>query len=240
LFEAGALTKFQENALCSLLLGGLSPTDVSGPLSQFQNRRFEKNDFRKLVYDINNKQEKPLEAEQFDILFETIWPRIDADYQQLLVDCSPSQRAPAAKRSDRELLEEILFRLRGLERVGSAAAMFAQTDEELLDLPVTYDSLRAYTERRFPGRGYSEHWQNALLREITSIRYPTLRHIDNAVNQAMPAVQAYKEETPETFLTGTDFITKGLGFVDSDFRGHHSFSARTLNAFEKYKGLVKA
>lgn len=241
LFEAGALAKFQDSALCSLLIGGLSPTDVSSPLSQFQNRRFERNDFRQLIHDINTKRDKPLATEQFGLLFDTFWPKIESEYKKLVTVFSTSEKSEATKRDDRELLEEILFRLRGLERLRTTGVAFAQMPpEQLLDLPVTYDSLRAYTEWKFPGSEISEHWQNALLRDITSAKYPALRHIDDAVNQAMPAVRAYQADAPELFHSGTDFITKALGFVDSDFRQHHDFAQRTLDAFNKYSNLTKA
>lgn len=241
LFEAGALSKFDDGAVCSLLVGGLSPTDVNSPLSQFQNRRFEKNDFRHLVHDIDSRRETPLEAERFDLLFDTFWPKIEAEYNRLVAAVSAANSPSPAKRSDRDLLEEVVFRLRGLERLRIGPIDSApEPSGQILDLPVTHDSLTAYTVWKFPGSDISEHWQNALLRDISSKNYPSIRHIDDAVNQAMPAVRAYQQEIPALFNSGTDFITKALGFVDSDFRQHHPFGQETRKAFGKYSGLIKA
>jgi formylglycine-generating enzyme required for sulfatase activity len=39
--------------------------------------------------------------------------------------------------------------------------------------------------------------------------------------------------------TGTDFITKSLGYVDKEFRAKHGFSEQTRKAFSKYEHLVQ-
>ena len=69
LFEAGALTKHVEGRACGLLIGALRPIDISGPLSQFQNRTFSKDDFGTLLKDINSKLEEPLEARRLDLFW---------------------------------------------------------------------------------------------------------------------------------------------------------------------------
>ncbi len=238
LFEAGALSKFQESSVCGLLLGGLKPTDVDSPLSQFQHRQFNKIDVRTLLLDINSKRESPLETQQLDLLFETLWPKIDEDYQKVLPSKDDKESVIAKPRDDRALLEEILFRLRQLETKRGIVSSVV-TQKELLDSPVTEDTLAAYTEWKFPGKGISMHWQSALLSDIRSQKYPSLLHIDAAVNKAAPAVSKYAVEEPDVFPTGTDYITKSLGFVDNNFRREHSFSSFTMDAFKRLEHLVK-
>jgi len=238
LFEAGALSKFQESSVCGLLLGDLKPTDVESPLSQFQHRQFSKVDIKTLLLDINAKRETPLEQQQFDLLFETLWPKMDDEYSRIVPYDSNNESKTAQPREDRALLEEILFRLRQLEgRKGSPPSVI--TSEELLNSPVTSDYITAYTEWKFPGKGISEHWQAAILRDIRSQNYPTIRHIDSLVNRAAPAVNEYARIAPDLFLTGTDYITKSLGFVDRYFRSEHNFGSRTLKAFDELQGLIK-
>lgn len=237
LFEAGALSKFEGSSVCGLLLGNLKPTDVDSPLAQFQHRQFHKVDVRTLLRDINSKRGVPLDTEQFDLLFETLWPKIQEEYSKAAVSSTSTEPAHSRGRDDRELLEEILFRLRQMEsRRGSSAAVV--TTEELLSLPVTSDSLSTYTEWKFPGKGISEHWQGSLLRDIRSQRYPTIRHLDSAVDRALPAVNEYARKVPGKFPTGTDYITKALGFVDPEFRIEHSFGTHTFRAFDEFAHLV--
>lgn len=47
-FEAGALAKSMESRLSSIMFG-ITPSDIKGPLSRFQNTRFDQPDFYKLI-----------------------------------------------------------------------------------------------------------------------------------------------------------------------------------------------
>jgi len=69
LFEAGAISKLGDSAVCGLLLSSLKQTDISGPLSQFQNRRFTKGNFYQLLSDINNKLKTPKNKDNLKLLF---------------------------------------------------------------------------------------------------------------------------------------------------------------------------
>ena len=54
-FEAGALVKHADGRACGLLLAGLGTADISGPLTQFQHRRFQQDEFLHLLKDINRE-----------------------------------------------------------------------------------------------------------------------------------------------------------------------------------------
>ncbi len=104
--------------------------------------------------------------------------------------------------------------------------------------PLDFDTVIAYTRWRFPDRDASERLTQILLKDIDLNDYPSLRQLDAAVDRARAAVEAYKQETPDWFKTGTDFITKSLGFVDPKFRANHGFAARTRAAFDRFQSLV--
>jgi hypothetical protein len=115
LFESGALTKHVEGRACGLLFAGLTPTDLSGPLSQFQNRVFEKKEFLALLLDINAKLPTPLETHQLELIFEKWWPDLEAACQMAVREAGTSApRAP--RREQKEILEELVTRIRGMER----------------------------------------------------------------------------------------------------------------------------
>jgi hypothetical protein len=77
LFEAGAITKHIAGRACSLLFGGLKVSDVTGPLSQFQNRLFAKDEFNHLIRDINTHLDTPMPGEQLQMIFDNWWDRIE-------------------------------------------------------------------------------------------------------------------------------------------------------------------
>jgi hypothetical protein len=114
LFEAGALTKHIEGRTCGLLLGSLRPTDVAGPLAQFQHRAFSKEDLHALLRDINKKLVRPLELVQLDLIYEKWWPDLERDYHAALKNvANEGQRTP---RDSTDILEEMLERIRLIEK----------------------------------------------------------------------------------------------------------------------------
>ncbi len=115
LFEAGALTKHFSGRACGLLLNGLKPVDVSGPLSQFQHRLFDKEEFIALLRDINDKMDSPLGESQSDLIFEKWWPDIEREYVELVKKFgTPNKTRP--RRDQVDLLEEVLIKVRNIER----------------------------------------------------------------------------------------------------------------------------
>lgn len=113
-FEAGALTKHVEGGACALLLNGLTPAAVSGPLSQFQNRVFNEAGLKSLIQDLNQKLSNPLNDKQVKIIFEKFWPDIEKEYKNAISTFSHPNTIKV--RDQQELLEEILLLVRGMDR----------------------------------------------------------------------------------------------------------------------------
>ncbi|MBI3898448.1 MAG: hypothetical protein HY308_09150 [Gammaproteobacteria bacterium] len=117
----------------------------------------------------------------------------------------------------------------------ASPAQPASDTDSLLSRPVDSASLAAYTKWKFPHLEVSESWNDKAVRDLDKSRYPTLREVDAAVQQASAAVNAYHLQKPEWFKYGTDFITKSLGFVDPSFRSRHAFAKETLDAFLRHE-----
>jgi putative GTP pyrophosphokinase len=104
--------------------------------------------------------------------------------------------------------------------------------------PLDFDTLVGYTRWKFPNLEVNEKLTQILLRDINRQNYPTLEQLNVVVDRARAAVEAYQKENPERFKTGTDFLTKSLGFVDSNFRGKHGFASNTRAAFNRFQSMV--
>lgn len=237
LFEAGSLVKHSEGRACGILIGELTTAGISGPLAEFQHRQFEKSEILHLLKDLNAKLERSLSSEELSRLLDKFWPDIEAEYTVALK--LRSEGGEQVRRTDRELLEEIVQRIRGVEveqfRTESDRRTF---DGDVLSRPVTVDSVAWYSLWKFPSKPVSDKIQAILLRDLDSTKYRTIEDIDRAVKLASRAVESYERENPDVFKFGTDHITKSIGFVDPEFRSRHGFAAKTLQAFEKYEGLV--
>jgi hypothetical protein len=108
MFEAGALSKQLGRSRVCPIIFGLKPTDLTGPLTQFQAASFEKSDMLRVMAMINSElDDNQLPETVLSTVFEMWWPRLQEQVECILSDLSEneSSREP---RSDREILEEIL------------------------------------------------------------------------------------------------------------------------------------
>ncbi len=113
LFEAGALSKLEKSKVAPLLVG-VEPADVSGPLAQLQLTKFSKDECLKLIKALNAALDaRALEPAVLMNVFEKWWPDLEERVQKAME--IPTAAVNPNKRSDRELLEEVLVRIRSLE-----------------------------------------------------------------------------------------------------------------------------
>lgn len=107
LFEAGALSKsFEKSRVCTVLFD-LDTTDLTGPLTIFQHTKFERAEFKKLVKSINAAAtDSKLDDSVLDGVFDMWWPKLEDKINAIIAD--HKNDPPAAERSERDMLEEIL------------------------------------------------------------------------------------------------------------------------------------
>ena len=107
LFESGALSKnFEKSKVCTLLFD-VDTTDLTGPLTIFQNTKFDKRDFKKLVKTINSSGgDAKLEDSVLNDVFEMWWPKLDEKVSSILEAEKDSDEV--SSRTERDILEEVL------------------------------------------------------------------------------------------------------------------------------------
>jgi len=105
LFEAGALSKTLDRTYVCPYLFNLDPSDLKGPLVQFQLAKANKEDTKKLVLTINRALGPAALADNvIEDAFEIWWPKLEISLNEIRPDNPEGQPI----RSDRELLEEML------------------------------------------------------------------------------------------------------------------------------------
>jgi len=116
MFEAGAISSTIENSRVCPIIFDIEPTDLQGPLAQFQATRFVKADIRKLFNTINAlAAENKLDDAVADTVFEKWWPDLEISIGNILEGHTANKDAKKI-RSDRELIEEILLLIRASEK----------------------------------------------------------------------------------------------------------------------------
>ena len=107
MFEAGALSKSMEKSRVCPMLFGLDPSDLTGPLVQFQATVFSKEEVLKLVRTVNQQLEsQSLDPKVLDSVFEKWWPDLAQRIEKVMQHTASAKDANV--RSEREILEEIL------------------------------------------------------------------------------------------------------------------------------------
>ncbi len=113
LFEAGALSKALDASwVCPVLLD-IEPSDIKGPLAQFQATRATKDDIRKLLATLNKRLDTPLTDSQIDRVHDSLWGDFE---EKIKAIAKPPAAIAAPHRSQPDMLAEVLERVRGLER----------------------------------------------------------------------------------------------------------------------------
>jgi len=128
-FEAGALAKTLDRANVCPYLIDLKPTEIKGPLVQFQGTTATEDGTRRLLHSINKALgEKALPDDQIDRACRKWWPDLETTLEKV-----PKPRATLPDpRSERELMEELLERVRRIDardkdsaaKLGDAVAVF--------------------------------------------------------------------------------------------------------------------
>jgi len=116
MFEAGAISSALERTSVCPIVFDMLPTDLQGPLAQFQVTQFIKADIRKLFNTINSLAgENKLEESTAGIVFEKWWPDLEKAIKNILEGHTANPNAKDL-RSERDLIQEILLLLRATEK----------------------------------------------------------------------------------------------------------------------------
>lgn len=114
-YEAGALSKFVDKShVCQYLLG-LQPTDIKGPLMNFQAARADKEDTLKFMQTINRATgERILPDARIATIFERFWPDLEAALARIPPE---AKKTTEPSRSQDDMVEEILKTVREQARI---------------------------------------------------------------------------------------------------------------------------
>ncbi|HSY15284.1 MAG TPA: TIR domain-containing protein [Jatrophihabitantaceae bacterium] len=124
-YEAGALSKSvgdDASRVATILVDIAGPTEVTGPLAQFQATALNLEDVRKLALSLDKVTENPRSPDRVERVVESMWPQFETGLAAALERDSEATDANQS-RSEREMLEEILTLTRELTRVGPIQSM---------------------------------------------------------------------------------------------------------------------
>ena len=98
-FEAGALSTAL-NARISTVMLEVSPSNLKGPLTRYQNTVFERDDFFRLFQSINKSSDTPLKPEILKNAFDHAWENLKAEIEEIIeIYCSSKKETTVENRS---------------------------------------------------------------------------------------------------------------------------------------------
>jgi hypothetical protein len=129
-FEAGALSKVIESSKVVPFLIDLTPTELTGPLSQFQGvAASSKDDVFKMVMALSKSSgTNAISEEMLGRIFDKFWPELERTITA--IRNTKTDKASQLIRTERDILEELLTIARNMER-----SLLSQAN----DLPTTPD-----------------------------------------------------------------------------------------------------
>ena len=115
-FETGALSKsIDTSAVWTLLVGDISPSDIVGPLAQFQHTAVEQEDFWRLLLAINQSLgSSQLNESTLRQVYDKFWP--DLKTSITTATCNVSEDSDMVRRSPDAILSEVLDLSRSMSR----------------------------------------------------------------------------------------------------------------------------
>jgi len=115
-FEAGALAKSLTEARVFPLLLDLKPSQITGPLTQFQvTVATDRDDMARLLSTLNSLCAPPLPSARLDKAFERAWPEF-AERTTPILETESATALPIPPRDPAEMFGEILESVRDLQR----------------------------------------------------------------------------------------------------------------------------
>lgn len=115
LFEAGALAKAVESARVVPVLLGLGKADLAFPLGQFHAVETDRDGFLALASAVNRAiGDNELSPNVLSNLFDGLWPALEEKLRS--IRHSGGDLSAKTRRSDREVLEDVLESVRMLQR----------------------------------------------------------------------------------------------------------------------------
>ena len=115
LFEAGALSKrLEESRVCPILFD-IETSNITGPLATLNMTNFGKEEIKQTLQMINKSlDDNALRTEVLNDVFDKWWPDLECKVNNILKKSQRLTEKPAS-RSEKEILAEILDRVRSMQ-----------------------------------------------------------------------------------------------------------------------------
>ncbi|MBF6202617.1 toll/interleukin-1 receptor domain-containing protein [Streptomyces gardneri] len=186
-FEAGALAKSVKESSVRPVLLDLTSADVTGPLAQFQHTDLNsREDVLALVQSINIRCSSPLPSERLMHTFDREWEDLRIKLTAIREESAPTT-GPSQVRSSDDILEEILVRVRRIEREEIGRDEHVNPTDDLRSIARVLEQTGRFEEALHLYRTIAE--ENTASRINNSQEYPRRMRPSDASAYGLAAVR---------------------------------------------------
>lgn len=180
LFEAGAVSKDGRNGKVCPLLFGVDPTQLSGPLLQFQATPYSQDEVFKFMKAVNADTSIPLDEVQLTRAFKRCWGELDEKIQTILITKVEDQSPPL--RSMQEMVAETLSIVRAISQNPTPVLTEESANHWIVLLQITIDHAKDTLK-------IAENVeQSAMLEQLRSAS----THLKTVANLIVPKIKSSK------------------------------------------------
>lgn len=211
LFEAGAVAKRMIEGAVVPYLYGVEFSDITGPLSQFQGKKADKESTLAIVQAINAKGEKPEDVVLLSKRFDLAWPDLE---QRLSGVKAANVRRQSPVRAQGEILEEIVTVMRALDKRVSLVevALKNLVLEPQVEPGAAGDATQSSMDELGPSRGVVASNVGVLVRHQRVTRNITVKQLAAAAHiNPTTLIRIEDEQIKRPSLNVISRIANGLG-----------------------------
>ncbi|EIW9253774.1 toll/interleukin-1 receptor domain-containing protein [Klebsiella pneumoniae] len=228
-FEAGALSKKVDKSKVSPFLFKIKPSEVTGPILQFQHTRSDdKEDILKLVSSIN-KQGEFLTEERLNSSFEQWWPKLEADLSGV-IDSEAESKEPAKQNKHTSNAE-----IQNLSQIVESLLDISRTNHQLLRNPEVL--LPEEYVKKILGKTTN---QEVVMTNVTNDLVDSLSHLSRLrriilrSSKDEAAINHYLEEL-ESII---DSLSKPVDYMQKKFLEESTTLPRTIRLRRRQLNLM--
>jgi hypothetical protein len=204
-YEAGAIAKAmsgETSRAATFLIDIASDSEVTGPLFQFQSTKPTKDEVLKLVRSLNTAAGNPRTDEQLKRAVEKWWPDLE---EAITTANRPSLQTKKPVRTDRQVLDEVLLRVRDIT-------------QELSRLPESLVQSRYSSGLREVVQISTQRAFEADLAKILPKEYHPVAGMWTTTTSGQPTF-VLEEELPDPYLSAVYTLARQRGIIATLRRG---------------------
>jgi TIR domain len=194
-FEAGALWRTEQDRRVCPLLFDIGPAEITGPLSQLQSKRLDKQGLFEVMKEVNQYgASSKIDESKLNKAFERLWPEIKEKLENIKMPQKPLNLSKPKRETD-DMVQEILTIVRSLHGKQAKQAPETWGPVERLQYE-TFERALTLLSARDPTPSFGQ------LHDV----FRSIRHDPALLADALLKVYAETKQTSKTALS-SDFTT---------------------------------